>query len=134
MTFGERLKKLRTDIGLKQSAVADALNISVQRISLYENGREPDYETLIKLAEYFGVLVDYLIGRTNYETIFEAREIERFSATLDAVLDYFEIDRDDENVIIERFSNKKFIVPKKDHERNREILEKLADALYEPYA
>ena len=51
---------------LSQVTLALELNINQNSISRYENGeREADYKTLIALAEYFNVSVDYLLGRTD---------------------------------------------------------------------
>ncbi|MDE7406441.1 MAG: helix-turn-helix domain-containing protein [Clostridiales bacterium] len=61
-----RLKELRREKKLKQVDVATVIGMSMQALSNYENGlREPDFTTLNKLAEYFGVSVDYLLGRTD---------------------------------------------------------------------
>ncbi|WP_294755379.1 helix-turn-helix transcriptional regulator [uncultured Ruminococcus sp.] len=57
------LKQLREAKGVSQATVARELNISRQTYNNYELGkREADYETLLKLAEYFGTSVDYLIS------------------------------------------------------------------------
>lgn len=57
------LKKLRDDKGLSQAAVARELGISRQTYNNYELGkREADYETLLKLAEFFDTTVDNLIS------------------------------------------------------------------------
>ena len=57
-----RLKKLREDKGITQLKLAMDLNMNQNNISRYENGtREADYETLIKLADYFDVSIDYLL-------------------------------------------------------------------------
>lgn len=59
-----RLKKLRKDKRLTQDDMAEFLNISTATYSRYENGiHEPDVETLIKLADFFDVTIDYLLGR-----------------------------------------------------------------------
>lgn len=59
-----RLKELRKKKGLKQSDVATALSISTQVYCNYENEqRQPNPEMLQKLADFFGVSVDYLLGR-----------------------------------------------------------------------
>lgn len=64
--LGERLKELRKEKKLLQKELAYDLNLSQETISLYEtNRREPDYTTLIKIADYFNVSVDYLLGRTD---------------------------------------------------------------------
>jgi len=64
--IGERLKKLRQERGILQRQLAEMLKITQQTISLYEsNKREPDAETLSKIADFFGVTIDYLLGRTD---------------------------------------------------------------------
>ena len=61
-----RLKQLRKKRKLSQQALATQLNINQNNISRYENGeREADYDTLIILADYFNVSLDYLFGRTD---------------------------------------------------------------------
>ena len=58
----EYLKELRTKKMDSQQAVADYLEITRQAYSNYENGnRQPDNETLLKLAEYFNISVDELL-------------------------------------------------------------------------
>jgi len=62
----KRLKELRTQKNISQVKLAMDLNMNQNSISRYENGeREADYETLIAFADYFGVSVDYLLGRTD---------------------------------------------------------------------
>ncbi|MBQ7755707.1 MAG: helix-turn-helix transcriptional regulator [Oscillospiraceae bacterium] len=65
MMYNDALKKLRLEKGVSQQKVADYLNITKQAYSLYELGkREPDFETLLKLGEYFEVSTDYLLRGT----------------------------------------------------------------------
>ncbi len=60
------LKELRQNKGVSQQTVADYLEITRQAYSNYENGnRDPDNETLLKLAEFFGVSVDALLRGTS---------------------------------------------------------------------
>ncbi|MBQ3146125.1 MAG: helix-turn-helix transcriptional regulator [Oscillospiraceae bacterium] len=62
----QRLKELRTKRHISQVELAMDLNMNQNSISRYETGeREADYETLIAFADYFGVSVDYLLGRTD---------------------------------------------------------------------
>lgn len=69
MSFSERFKELRIKKGLSQDQLADALNIPRTSISHYErDGRLPREERLVQIADFFGVTVDYLIGRTEDET------------------------------------------------------------------
>lgn len=59
-----KLKTIRKCKGLKQSEVAEHLGVSTQAYSSYETGtREPSLEILSKLADYFGVSVDEILGR-----------------------------------------------------------------------
>lgn len=60
-----RLIGLREERKLSQAEVAKALGMSRSGFSMYELGeREPDMETIRKIADFFGVSADYLIGRT----------------------------------------------------------------------
>lgn len=62
-TFSERLKILRLKKELSQQGLADELGVSKSSISMYERGqREPDFETLEAIADYFNVDMNYLIG------------------------------------------------------------------------
>ena len=61
-----RLKELRSKRKISQLKLALDLNMNQNSISRYETGeREADYETLLKFADYFGVSLDYLFGRTD---------------------------------------------------------------------
>lgn len=61
--FKERLKELRLEKELSQDELAKALKINQRSISNWETGvRQPDYETLVLIAEYFSVTTDYLLG------------------------------------------------------------------------
>lgn len=59
------LKKIRRAAGISQLKLALDLNMSQNTISRYETGeREPGIAELIKIADYFNVSIDYLVGRT----------------------------------------------------------------------
>jgi len=61
-----RLKELREKRGLSQLQLAMDLNLNQNSISRYENGtREADYATLILIANYFNVSLDYLLERVD---------------------------------------------------------------------
>lgn len=63
-SFAENLKNLRMENGIGQVELAKQINVSKGIISLWENGlREPGMYSLIALADFFGVSVDYLVGR-----------------------------------------------------------------------
>ena len=58
------LKALRIRKGLSQQKLADVLELTQQAINRYENQNvEPDISTLIKLADFFGTTIDYLVDR-----------------------------------------------------------------------
>jgi transcriptional regulator with XRE-family HTH domain len=60
------LRELRTQKGLTQAELSKTLQVSASSIGMYEQGRrEPDNETLGKIASYFNVTTDYLLGRTD---------------------------------------------------------------------
>jgi transcriptional regulator with XRE-family HTH domain len=64
--YGERIALLREKHGMTQEDLASALGISRASLSHYEtNRREPDHETITKIADYFRVTTDYLLGRTD---------------------------------------------------------------------
>ncbi|MEK6452577.1 helix-turn-helix transcriptional regulator [Caldifermentibacillus hisashii] len=70
MNYGERLKRLREDKKLSQQQLADRLNINRSTYARYELGQtQPDYETLQRLADFYGVSVDYLFGRENKKNL-----------------------------------------------------------------
>ncbi len=61
-----RLKELRNKKRISQLKLAIDLDMNQNSISRYENcEREADYATLIKLADYFDVSIDYLLNRTD---------------------------------------------------------------------
>lgn len=63
--FDKILKLLRSEKNMSQQELADALGISKSSINMYERGdRQPNLDMLEKIAEYFNVTVDYLLGIT----------------------------------------------------------------------
>lgn len=64
--FPERLRDLRKDRNLSQSDLAETLGYSCSSISNYETGKhEAGYDTLITLAKFFDVSIDYLLGNSD---------------------------------------------------------------------
>lgn len=65
--LGKKLKELRNSYNLTQSDLAVKLCISRVNYTRYENGKvRPDYETLIKLADFYDVSLDELFNRKQY--------------------------------------------------------------------
>lgn len=61
--FKDNLKYLRQERGIGQVKLAQDLGVGKGTISLWENGlREPSMSSLIAIASYFGVSIDYLVG------------------------------------------------------------------------
>lgn len=65
----ENIRKLRTDRGLRQREIAAYLNIKQNTYSQYEIGSlNYPVDVVVKLAEYYGVSTDYLLGLTDTQT------------------------------------------------------------------
>ena len=80
-TTMERLRELRDDNDLTQNGIASVLGISQQHYSKYETGEyEIPLRHFTKLAEYYGVSADYLIGRCD---LHEKRQLEMVYVTRD---------------------------------------------------
>ena len=63
---GNRIKLLREEKKIKQDELAKVLSISPSAVGMYERDeREPNDDITLKLAEYFGVSTDYLLGKTD---------------------------------------------------------------------
>ncbi|MGL4761852.1 MAG: helix-turn-helix domain-containing protein [Sarcina sp.] len=64
--FAERFKKLRLEKEINQKDLSKILQTSTSTIGMWEQGRRsPDKEMLVKIADYFDVSIDYLLGRTD---------------------------------------------------------------------
>ena len=62
-SFGKNLKELRKERSLLQANVAKELCVTEATVSRWELGKqEPDFDMLIKIAKYFGVSTDFLLG------------------------------------------------------------------------
>lgn len=78
-----RLKDARKSKGLKQQEVADYLGIAKITYARYEGGtREPDINTIVSLASYFDVTVDYLLGLTDIPNIYVTTGVGKYDATV----------------------------------------------------
>lgn len=96
----ENLRTLRRQAGLTMKQLGANLGMAESTVSLYENGkRSPDVQTLIRFADYFGVSLDFLLGRNedhvaaDNETSGEEKELLRIFRSLnrkgkDSIMDY----------------------------------------------
>ncbi len=65
-SFAERLLLLRKEKNLNQEDVLEPFNLSVRTYRRYETGeREATISTLWKIADFYGVTLDYLVGRSD---------------------------------------------------------------------
>ncbi len=125
--FSERFRQLKEEKGLTLKEISEDLNISVPNLSYYMKGREPNYDTLIKIADYFDVTADWLIGRSNIKTFantnfFESidklsnvelpdeclKKYHDIETIMKSVLDdvYFILHRNDDDAFLNDFFNK----------------------------
>lgn len=66
MTFSERILQLRAQRGLLQKDIASASGVSLRNYQYYEKDqREPTLSVLLRLADFFDVSLDYLVGRSD---------------------------------------------------------------------
>lgn len=84
MNIGNRIAYLREQRGQTQEELATSLGISRAALSHYEkNRREPDTETLSKMADLFKVSLDYLAGRTAHPTATLDSDVRQFADALE---------------------------------------------------
>lgn len=83
MTFALRIKKLREESGLTQSALAKELGIGASTVAMWEtNDRMPTAQFIEKVANYFNVSVDYLLGRSLTATLPNASNVYPLDAPI----------------------------------------------------
>ncbi len=68
MEFAEKLKMLRKELRMSQPAVAAEMGLSMRGYQNLELGTEPRYSSLLRVAEFYDVSVDWLMGRTENRT------------------------------------------------------------------
>lgn len=61
--FNERFRKLKDESELSSKELAQELGVAPSTLSYYLKDREPNYDILIKIADYFDVTIDWLVGR-----------------------------------------------------------------------
>lgn len=70
MGFSTELKRLRLEKNILQNEIANIIGTTRQQVSRLESGEnEPKIEYLVKLADYFGCTIDYLVGRESEDGI-----------------------------------------------------------------
>lgn len=70
MTFSERILEIKISRNLLQKDIANAIDITVRNYQRYEKGeQQPTLPVLLKLADFFNVSLDYLVGRSNFSDV-----------------------------------------------------------------
>lgn len=87
LAFGNRIKGMREQRGIKQGQFADSMGISRQSMSNYESGKHsPDIDIIVKMADFFQCSTDYLLGLTEHPNPEQAKnygeDISRLSQAL----------------------------------------------------
>ncbi len=78
MTMGERIKQLRKESGLTQTALAVKLGVTKGTVSTWEtDSRMPGFETLDRLCELFDRRMDYILGRSDDASPFAMSEADK---------------------------------------------------------
>lgn len=97
MSFGERLRELREERNVTQKTLAGILGVSPRMVSFYESGEHflSDEFQLCRLADYFDVSTDYLLGRSSVRAAGQAERLNLCFASLSeadrkSLLDYSE--------------------------------------------
>ena len=132
--FARRLVKLRSEKGLTQQKLADALDVSKSTISLYETGDTvPDAKNIVRLCNIFGVSRDYLLCQTNYRrpkderlTIEEMGYSEKAAQKLND-LDLFRVRDKSTHVVLPFLSKESFNLICED-ERFPKMMQLVSDA------
>jgi len=104
MEFNTRLTSLRKERKLLQADVANKVDIARATYGAYEQGsRQPDFETLKKLADFFGVSLDYLLGRTNISALTpqekDEADFQAFANDPELNVFYKELPKSDEEAV-----------------------------------
>lgn len=87
--FDDRLKKLRESKGYSMKQMSTALNLPYTTYVNYEqNKREPNSEILILISKYFGVSIDYLIGRADQSDILINKHIDLTDHEQEVIIAY----------------------------------------------
>lgn len=103
MTLSEKMKKLRKERKITQEQLAKDIGVERSSIGKYETGTQPSTDIITRLADYFNVSVDYLLGRDeiknppqgdgNYTMELNGRDERDISRRLDRMLS--ELDKKD---------------------------------------
>ena len=98
--FSIRLKGLRENAGLSQKLFAEQMGISPSTVGMWESGRrEPNFATTSKLANFFNVTTDYLLGISAYPNYEKSVETATSPTESDMLKSYRKLDEGDKGEI-----------------------------------
>lgn len=104
-TFANRLRDLRSEKGLTQGELAAELKMSKSRIGMYELGnREPDFETLEFIADYFNVDMDYLLGLDVPRNRYQGKLVAEGEEMTKVAVNTYTLTTDEEGMLVEYVS------------------------------
>lgn len=67
MTVADRIKELRTDAAISQARLAKQIGVTQKAVDFWEKGiNEPKATYIVRIADYFGVTTDFLLGRNDF--------------------------------------------------------------------
>ncbi|MCL1882847.1 MAG: helix-turn-helix transcriptional regulator [Defluviitaleaceae bacterium] len=76
MVFSDVLRRLRLNEKYTQKVCAEKLGVELANYNKWENGVAPNFEMLVKIADFFDVSIDYLLGRSPYKSYQEWRDLD----------------------------------------------------------
>lgn len=120
MSFGKIIAHLRHKNNLSQEELAKRLNISKSSLGMYEtNKREPSFDMTKKIADFFDVTTDYLLGRSDHSQLTEVEVKERDSDVEEWMKIIESLPEDERKEIEEQISDyAKYLVDKKQSDKN----------------
>src|SRR5690625_6278171 len=106
--ISKKLTELREEKGYLQKFVADKIGVRSNTLSGYENGnRYPDLDMTLKLAEFYDVSTDYLLGRTNSRSSKTEDDIdEELKELLSEMNVWYRSESENKEIIISMFIKK----------------------------
>lgn len=108
MEFKDRLSKLRKELGLTQEDLAKKIGYTRTAISAWEIGRnEPSYSDIVKIADFFNVSTDYLLGKSNTPNPENETKLEDIYMHLAKEAQELKLDKDDVDFILNFYKKHK---------------------------
>lgn len=103
-TLGSRMRALRLENGLTQGELSKVINVSTASISSYEkDNATPELQSIHKLADYFEVSADYLLGRSDIRNPYQPKVLAAHSEADE----FSQADLDDIERVLEMIRRKK---------------------------